>query len=120
MRVRVIVLIAEDGIHRKTDFFALVATSLQVTSLIAGIRDVFEILVPVRVIYEVSDLAGLAAAIGKHKRQDPVHHQNVTQEMMGLEKSAFHELVDRKGVIHHLGAQVNYNESTLAAETQMS
>ncbi|KAF4505824.1 hypothetical protein G6O67_007735 [Ophiocordyceps sinensis] len=67
--IRVLVTVAEADIHGEADFFALGATSLHLASLNASVRDVFGLLIPIRTVYENPGLAGLAAAIDRHKGQ---------------------------------------------------
>ncbi len=61
-------LLGSEGIAADDDFFALGGTSLLAVQLIAQVRKAFGVRLPVRIIFDASTLAGMAAEIGSRQK----------------------------------------------------
>ncbi|KAL1835016.1 hypothetical protein VTK73DRAFT_6456 [Phialemonium thermophilum] len=79
---RVLVGIPPAHVGPEADFFAWGASSLDTASLIAGIRDRFDVQMPLRTVYEHPRLAAMAACIDQEQPQTFAEHAEAIKAVL--------------------------------------
>lgn len=89
----ILLAVAPEDIDRNSDFFALGGTSLDMASMLAAVRETFNVTVPNRVVYEAPVIASIASEIDNNQLKSfDTYAKEIVQEMKNDAERLGHDI----------------------------